>query len=324
MISMQRHRWILVITLISILIAVFGCGAEPPVEDEEPVAEEEAAPEPGGTDYPLDITDDAGRSVSIPRQPERVVSFAPSNTEILFHLGIGDTLVAVDDFSDWPAEELQAIPNIGGVENPNYETILEREPDLVFTIGGTDEFVSRLADLGIESVVIQPRTFDDIYDSILLVGRIMNVPEIAEQVVADMQEEVDEVADLAAQMPEEDRPKVFFEVWPQPLMTAGPNSFIGFLIQTAGGRLISDDVEGDWVEFSLETLVDRDPDVILTTFSETVSELKRGERAGWEDVTAVEKEALHKVEVEQVTHPSPRIVEGLQAIARILHPDKFD
>ncbi len=305
------------------LLPLISCADEETAPEETPAEEDEAdvEVEAGGVEYPLELTDDAGRSITIPREPQRVISFAPSNTEILFSLGVGDRLVAVDEFSDWPPEELQDIPKIGGVANPNYEVIVELEPDLVLSIGGTDEFVERLEDLGIPSLVLQPSNFEDIYGNILLVGEVMNVPAFAEELVQEMRSEVDRVAEKVEGLPEEDRPAVFFEVWPDPLMTTGPHSFIGFLVSAAGGRLISDDVDGDWVEFSLETLVDRDPDVIVTTFEDTLDALERGNRPGWDGISAVQDGEYYMVDVEIVTHPSPRIIQGLEALLEIFHPE---
>ncbi len=325
---MLRRRWVLLLLVLFLLVGLTACAdeAEPeaPVEEESSAEEKEEEAPVAETDYPLEITDDADRNVVIPEQPQRVVSFAPSNTEILFSLGVGDTLVGVDDWSDWPSEDLEDIPRIGGVENPNYESIIDLEPDLVLSIGGTDEFVERLEELDIPAIVLQPADFEDIYDNLLLVGDVMNVPDSAEEVVDDMRSTVDHVEETVATVPEDERPRVFFEVWRDPLMTAGPDSFIGFLVRTSGGKLISDDVQGDWVEFSLETVVDRDPQVIITTFADTIDEFESGSRAGWEDVTAVQEECYHMVDVESVTHPSPRITDGLDAIAEILHPDLFE
>ncbi|MFO7942325.1 MAG: ABC transporter substrate-binding protein [Bacillota bacterium] len=322
---MMRRRWVLVLFVMFLLIALTGCSdeAEPEVspEEESPVEEETTVTE---TEYPLEVTDDADRRVVIPEKPQRVVSFAPSNTEILFSLGAGDTLVAVDDWSDWPAPDLEDIPRIGGVENPNYETILDLEPDLVLSIGGTDEFVSRLEELGIPAIVLQPTSFEDIYENLSLVGDVMDAPDRADEVVESMRSTVATVEETVATVPEEERPTVFFEVWRDPLMTTGPDSFIGFLVRTAGGCLISEDVQGDWVEFSLETLVDRDPEVIITTFADSIDEFESGSRPGWEDVKAVREGRYHMVDVEIVTHPSPRILEGLEEIAGILYPELFE
>lgn len=300
-----------------------GCMLFPTAEpEEEPAPDEEEAQEEE-VQYPLTIVDDAGRQVTIEKRPERVLSFAPSNTEILFSIGAGDRVVGVDDFSNWPQDQTADLPRVGGPMNPNYELIASLEPDLFFTVAGMDDIAERLEDLEITAVVFQPETFEEIYRNVEMAAEIMGMPGEAEAVIDHMQRELEAVEERVSGLSEEDRPRVFYEVWP-PLMTAGPGTFIDILITTSGGVNIAGDAGGEWIEFSKEDLIDRDPEVIITTFEDTVAELQEGKRDGWEHLSAVRDDRIYLIDPDLVSRPSPRLIEGLKAMAGMLHPDLFE
>lgn len=270
----------------------------------------------------VSITDDAGRAVTVGAEPQRLLGFAPSITETLFALGLGDRVVGADDFSDYPAAA-RDLPKVGGVVNPNYEKIVELRPDLVLTIGGTEEFVAELERLGIPVVVVQPKTFEDVLDRIGFIGRVTGAAEAADKLTAELRGRVQRVRDALAGLGPDQRPKVFYEVWYDPLFTVGPGGFIHDLIQLAGGRNIAADATEDWPLFSPEVVVERNPDVIVTTFQETVEQIRAGQRAGWDAIAAVQAGRIFVIDQDIFVRPGPRLVEGLETLARYLHPDRI-
>lgn len=300
-----------------------GCGGGPAAPDQgaQPGTQEPAGNPAGSreTVYPLTITDDSGRQVTIPAEPKRVVSVAPSNTEIVFAIGKGDVLVGRSEFDEYPPEALE-IDSIGGYAPPNYELILSKEPDLVLVIGGSGETTNKLInEYGLTVVVIDSESFSDVYDAIRLIGQILNAQEKAEQVASEMEQRVNEIAAKAAQA--ETRPKVFYEVWDDPLMTAGKGTFIDELIRLAGGENVGAAVEG-WSGFSMEQVVAADPDIIMAgSYFDTAG---IAARPGWSEIKAMKEGKVYPVEdPDLVTLPGPRLVQGLEWMARTIHPEVF-
>ena len=315
----------LLIGLILSLVLLSGCLLW--AEEDEPVLDAEPEEEPATEQvvYPITVIDDSGQEVTIESQPERVICFAPSNTEILFSLGVGDRIVGIDDYSNWPEEEVADLPSVGGPMNPNFEIIASLEPEVFFTIAGMDEIAAQLRDLGVTVVVLQPKDFQGIYGNIQLVGEIMGVPAEAQEVIDYMRSEVERIEEVLGGLSEGERVSVFYEVWgPEPLMTTGPGTFIDYMITVSGGVNIAADVSGEWVEFSNEELVERDPDVILTTLRDTILELEGDKRSGWDRISAVQNERYYRIDPDIVSRPSPRLIEGLRVMAQLLHPDLFE
>ncbi|HEY8393830.1 MAG TPA: cobalamin-binding protein [Thermaerobacter sp.] len=306
-----------------------GTGGPESTGSSNPPAAAQGAGADGGeagarTRYPLAITDDAGRKVTIAERPERIVSLAPSNTEILFAIGAGDRVVGVDSFSDYPAEAAK-LPKVGGLTDTNFEQIVALEPDLALTVGGTEEQVKRLEELGIPTVVIQPATLEDVLERIELVGRLVDAQEGAARVVRDMRDRIEAVRAKIAGIPDDRRVRVFYEVWHDPLMTAGPGGFIHDVITAAGGINIAADAGNPWPQISLETVVAKDPQVIIVprSLESSYQELKAGKRKGWEGITAVRDGRIYAIDDNIISRPGPRLVDGLEQIARWLYPDRF-
>jgi len=309
----------LILLMLTVLVACSVGGGGQTTEAEEG---QQAPDEASRSQYPITLVDDDGNSVTIDEKPQRVLSLAPSNTEIICALGATDLLVGVDDFSDWPAE-IGDLPRVGGPANLNYEMIADLDPDVVFLIAEGSGTRETLISMGLPVVVLQPRDMQGIYADIALAGKVLDRREAADQVISSMKEAVSEVASALESVRPEDKPRVFFEIWPEPLMTAGPGSFIDALIDLAGGVNIAHDATEAWVTFSRETLVERDPQVIITTFEDSVKELREGTRPGWENIAACREGRIYHVDLNIVSHPSPRLVRGLVEIARVLHPDRF-
>lgn len=310
------------VVLAAVLVVMAGCGtnAVPQAGEISQVKQQSQVKRPEGS-YPLVLTDGAGRQVRIERRPERILSLAPSNTEILFALGAGPRVVGVDRFSDYPPEAREKA-QVGGIVDPSFEKIVALEPDIVFAIRGKD-IVSRLESLGLTVFVLEPRNLAQVYEGIGAIGRIIGSDGKAEEVVSAMQVRVRAVTARVEDLPPEERPRVFHEVWPEPLATAGPGTFIDDLITLAGGRNIFADAREQWPQVSAEVVVQRDPDVIITSFPDSVSELEGKKRGGWQGVAAVQNGRIGLVDQDLIARPGPRIVAGLEAVARAIHPELF-
>jgi iron complex transport system substrate-binding protein len=272
-------------------------------------------------DFPLTVTDAAGRSVSILEQPEEVVSLAPSNTEILFALGVEDRIAAVDEYSDYPAA-VEEIPTIGDYADPDLESIVAFEPELVLaTAVHAATIVPRLEALGIPAVVIEPADLAATLDSIATVGALTGANEAATALVCALQARVDAVEAAVAGAPP---PRVFFELSPD-LYSAGEGTFIDDLITRAGGENIVAASLGPWPQLGAEAVIEANPEVILLADHEAgVTPESVAARPGWQVVSAVENERVIALDTDLVVRPGPRVVDGLEAIARALHPARFE
>lgn len=292
--------------ILSLLIAIsVGCGEPSP---------------------PPTIVDDMGREVIVDEIPQRIVSFGPSITEILFALGLGEKVVGVSDFSDYP-EEAQSKPSVGSAYAPSIESLVALEPDLVFTLEHR-ELNSQLEALGITFIIIDPKDIDGILKDIELVGMVTGTEDEAEELVESMEDTIDNVLTLAEGAP---KVSVFFIIDATDLTlpwTAGPGSFIDALITMAGGENIATEAPGDWVQLSIEDVVGSDPDLIIiqtmTGGVPTVSIETLEEHPIWGEMRAVSQGNVFLIDGDLVSRSGPRIVQGLEEIAEIIHPELFE
>jgi len=265
------------------------------------------------------VEDQTGRRVNIPEHPQRLISLAPSITETLFALGLGDRVVGDTDYCEYPPEA-KLKPRVGPILNPNLEKIVALKPDLV--LGSPEanrrETADRLERLGIPLYGVTAHTVDETLHSIEDLGRVLGHEPEARKLVISLRQRIEAVEKRVASRP---RPKVLFVVWYRPLTTAGPNTFITDVIQRAGGTSISQDLRGEWPRLSLEEALRRDPDVILFPRSESFSpELEEFQRLpGWRDMRAVKDRQMFFIS-DAIIRPSPRLVDALEEVARALHP----
>jgi len=276
-------------------------------------------PPPG----PGEITDDLGRTVSIEHIPQRIVSLAPSITEILFALGLGDKVVGVTSHCDYPEAAL-AKPKVGGYFTTSLEAIIAQNPDIVFS-DGHDPVCARLEGLGVTMVVLQPQDIAGIFRDIELVGQITGKEAEAEELIDEMKSRIGAVAARTAGA---ERPTVFYEIDASGMAlnnpwTAGRGSFIDALITLAGGENIVK-VSDPWLQFSLEVIVAYDPDIIILGDYPWVSPQDVMARPGaWQGLTAVRNGDIYPINPDLTSRCGPRIVDGLEAMARIIHPELF-
>jgi iron complex transport system substrate-binding protein len=265
------------------------------------------------------VTDQTGRRVSIPEQPERLVSLAPSITETLYALGLGDRLVGDTDYCEYPPEA-KAKPHVGPILNPSLEKVVALKPDLVLGSpeGNRIETADRLARLGIPVYGVTARSVEETLHSIEDLGQMLGREAEARALVQSLRRRIEAVEGRVAGR---GHPKVLFAVWYRPLTTVGARSFIGDVIRRAGGTSISEDLQGEWPRLSLEEALRRDPDVILfphaESFAPALEEFQR--LPGWRDLRAVRKRRMYFVS-DTIVRASPRLVDALEEVARALHP----
>lgn len=328
---MIRRIWASALSLFVAAAVVAGCGGaakaptapnaptspSTPTTTAAPATADTTTPAPKQTTYPITLKDGAGRDVTIPAEPKRVISVVPSNTELTFALGKQSVLVGRSDFDDYPAEAKQ-IESIGGFMPPNYEKIVSMKPDLILLTAGSKDARDKLVnDYKLNAFVLDPKNFDEVYAGIRSLGVVLNAQEPAEKLVADMQQQVKEIGDKAAKATT--KPKVFYEVWNDPLMTAGNGTFVGDIVKIAGGQNVGDSVQG-WANFGMEQLAAANPDIYITTNQETAAKVK--ERSGFANIKAVKDGKVIGMEDENIVNrPGPRLVLGLKWFFETLHPE---
>lgn len=277
---------------------------------------------------PTTYTDGLGRQVTLAKPAERIVSLAPSNTEILFAIGAGSQVGGRDSFSDYPAEA-KNVPDIGGsLGTLNPEVIVAKQPDLVLAAPITaPEQVADLAKAGLTVYVLpNPKTFDDVYTNIETVGKLTGHENEATSLAASLKARVDAVTSKVANAAT--HPIVYYELDatdPSAPYTSGPGTFVDLIIREAGGQNFGTNLKGDYVQVSIEELLARQPDFILlgdSTYGGITADMVKA-RAGWDALTAVKDGKIFAFDDNTVSRPGPRLVDGLETMAKLLHPELF-
>jgi len=309
---MNRLRRLAAAMLLALPLA--ACGAAPAI-----------APSATAT-FPLTVTDDVGRSVTFTAPASRIISLNNAHTETLFAIGASDRLIAVDPFSDYPAEA-KAKTQIGfGGFKPNLEQIVSLSPDLVVTMVEKADFLQQMDARGIKALKLEPKDFDGIWNDMRILGKVTAREEKAETAVRALQQRLDRVRERVKAAK---RPRVYYELDatdPAKPFTVGPGSFIDALIQAAGGTNIAAAIGKPFPQISTEEVVRGDPEVILLADANVpvnpVKPADVGRRPGWSGITAVRQQAVRPIDA-PASRPGPRIVDALEAIARAIHPELF-
>lgn len=332
------------LTIISALVLVLlsACGAndeEVNVNDENEAAAEETVNNDGndsvnngsanGDEFPVTVTDSSGKEVTIDEEPETMVSLLPSNTEIIFELGAGDRLIGVSEYCNYPAETADI--DVVGAQDLDAELILSMEPDLALVQGyheqNHSEILEQFEEAGIDVIVIEGgNSFEEVYDSIRLLGTVTGTSDNAENIVTDMEKRLAEVQEQASEITEEDRKKVWVEVSPSPdIFTTGHGTFMHEMLEAIQATNAAEEEEG-WVSLTEEEIVTLNPDVIITTYGYYVEDPVEEvlSRDGWSDVSAVQNERIHDVDNDTVTRPGPRLIEGVETLAKLVYPEVFE
>jgi iron complex transport system substrate-binding protein len=305
------------VVVAAILLAGLMLSACSPAESLE-------QPDPGA----ITLIDDLGRTVVLNGTPRRIVSTAPSLTEILFAIGAGDLVVGRDDFSNYP-DAAQQVTSFGSLWGGfPAEAILGMAPDLILAAEIlSPEQVQALEDLGL-TVYWQanPHTFEELYENIAEVAQITGHAEEAAALTSSLRDRVQDVTRAVAGA--DNRPVVFYELDatdPNNPWTAGQGTFVDLIITTAGGANAAAEVTGEFPQFSLEALIEIDPDFILlgdADFGVTAQQVAA--RGGWSTLQAVKNGRVYPIDSNWMSVPGPRLVDGLEAVARLLHPELFE
>ena len=275
---------------------------------------------------PVTITDDLGVTVTIDKYPERIVSLSPANTEILFALGLGDRIVGVTEYCTYPEAALSK-DKIGGFSTINTEKIAVLNPDLLVAAdGNSEETIAHLRELGYTIITVNADTIDTTLADIRLIGKAAGVESAAEELVSSMKADLAEIAEKTKGA---EKPTILHCMWTDPLWVSGSGTFQDEMISAAGG-VNAAAAEGGWVALTMEKFLTMNPDIIVVDSGDgmgvgTDDALKNFflKDSRMQSLSAVQNERVYVVNADIIDRGGPRIVEGVEALAEIAHPDIF-
>jgi iron complex transport system substrate-binding protein len=266
------------------------------------------------------MIDEMGRKVKISNPARRIISLAPSITEILFELGLNEEIAAVTNFCDYPEAVLNK-PRIGGFINPSIEKIVSLKPDLIIAAGDDNrwETIHRLSDLGFTVYLIRPKSFYGVMKTIYHIGEMVGREDGSRKILANMILKKEDIVKRIKSFP---KPKVFFQIGYAPIITVGKGTLADDLISLAGGNSISGDESVSYPLYSVETIISKGPEIIIvSSMGSKKNHLNLVKKwQNWTSIPAVKRNAVYVVDSNLVDRPTPRIVEGLEALAKMIHP----
>lgn len=319
--------------LLSILMAFLlmftgllaGCGQDSDKKGNDgaggtKITETKKQSESAETIYPFTITDSFDRKVTLKKEPQKVVSISPAVTEIVFALGQQDKLIGRTDYCSYPEEAAQ-IESIGDLMSPNIEKIVDMEPDVVIASAHFQkEVLQKLEDAGQTVVILYgEESFDGAYEAIGKIGGLFNARKAASGIIDDMKATV---ADVEKRVEGKEKPSVYYVVGFGEMgdYTAGKDTFVGQMIEMAGGKNAADDVEG-W-NYSLEKLLEKNPDVLICSKADHHKEQLKTAN-GYQDLDAVKNGKILEIDKNKLEIQGPRLADGLKEIAKYIHPEAF-
>lgn len=315
MIRTVRSSWI---ALLMVALFLTGCTSnddQKSIEKKDPATTEEVKS--------YTVTDDSGKEITFDKVPETVVSLQPSNTEILYALGVGNKVIGATDFDNYP-EEAKDVERVSDSMTINSEKIISLKPDVIiaYTIGD-EAALKPLEDAGIPIFIIKSAvTFDDVYSDIDQIAKVMGVTDKGEDLVKNIKKQIKDVEEKVASV--DSKEKTYFEISPSPeIYTAGAETFQQEILASAGIENIFSDQKG-WAKIADEEVVKRNPDAIITTVGyvdNAADEIKS--RKGWKDVSAVKEDQVYQLSEDVMSRPGPRIGEAVELTAKTIYPQLF-
>jgi iron complex transport system substrate-binding protein len=269
-----------------------------------------------------DVTDETGRAIKVAARPKRIVSLAPSLTEIVYAVGAGDRLVGDTTYCDYP-EAAKHVTKVGDTLAPNAENIIALKPDLILvsTASQLESFARQLDERGIPVYVSDPKDLDGVFASIQKIGELLNEPQQASDLLSNLKRRADFVSEKVRSLP---RPRVFYQVSAEPLYTAGRTSFVTDLIKRAGGASVTGDIDGAWLRYSNEAAAAAQPDVIVMPTGDSMGQAANMKVAdALKRSPAVTSNRVYPINGDLLSRPGPRLLDGLDQLARAFHPTAF-
>ncbi len=295
-------------------------------------------PSGGENEGPVTVIDAEGRTVTTNEAPERIVSCSPSLTEMVYAMGIGERLVAVTDYCDWPAEvntrkTAGTLTSVGGYFTPSVEAVIAADGDLILLDRGVQaqmDMLTQLENAGLNVIVLDKgTTFDEVYDAMLMIGEICWVKEEAEDLIDSMNDRLTAIETQVGDI--EELPTMTFAVWLDPIYLSGNGTFAADVMGHAKGENVYDNLTG-WPDVSVESLLETDPDYLVVSMmylsspgEEIISDLEND--TIWSELSAVQNKRVYILtgQCDNVfSRPGPRMVDAVELLAQILHPDVFD
>ena len=279
------------------------------------------------TSTPSSVTyiDDIGRTVQITGIPQRIISLSPSNTEMVYALGLQDRLVGVTSYDDYPPDA-KTKPIVSDYSTVDLEKIVNAKPDLVLADSiQKNDTIPALEKLGITVYTMTPNNTDGIFNEIKVLGRITGKTQAADNLVSNLQTRIQAVADKTAKLTDAEKPRVLFVTWYDPIWTAGTDTMIQYLIDQAGGTNIAGDLNG-YATIKLESVIQRNPQVIVVmssmgTQNASLDFIKSNEQ--FQSTDAVKNGRVYEIDADIFGRTTPRIVDGLETLAKLIHPELF-
>lgn len=274
------------------------------------------SPVAAATRYPLTVTDDLGRRVTLNAEPRRVIAMLPSHTETMIAIGAGHKLVAADVYSNFPRAVVDTLPKVGSAYQPDIEAIVALKPDLVLADESSgSRLTERLALVGLTVYGGTAQTYNEVFEKVATLGRLTNREAGATRLITQMRSDLNALGRQVAGLP---KVSVYYEIDPSPY-SVGPNSFIGTLITKAGGETIVPARLGDFPKLDPELIVRADPAVMIG-----LTPADARSRPGWGNLRAVRQARVYKPTPEErdaLSRPGPRLAVALRALIRMIHPE---
>ena len=308
---------------MTVCLLAAGCGTDPSQNtQEEPAQEQEQTQEASGqTQYPLTITDDLGNEVTIEKEPQRVLSLSPSNTETLFALGADARPVGRTDYCSYP-EEAQEVPTIGSYASPNTELIISMTPDVIFASDYIDDSIrSQVENAGAKVIVFSANDIESVEQNILTAGQVLNLNEEAKEITDGMEADLADLQETLSNREEEC--SAFIDLGEY--YSAGEGSLLGNMLDDIGVENIAADTGETWPQLSVEKIIESNPDVYISFFT-APEDLKKV--PGLADLDCIQQDRILYFESlspdsDKIQRAGPRLVEGTRLLAEKIYPDLF-
>lgn len=265
--------------------------------------------------------DAVGREVVTDHEPSRIIPLAPSLTEILYYLGLGDKVVGVTNNSYYPPEALKK-PKVGSYNDLNIEKIITLGPDLVIGTrdGNNPGIVDLLEQARIPTYIVNPKNVAEVIETIRITGRLCGIEEKADRLARGLQDRLDRIEKA---LENRKKPLVFLQINLHPIMTVNKNTFHQDIISIAGGINMTADASISYPRISIEEVLKKKPDIIIISSMDRggMFEKARQDWLKWTSIPAVKNKRVYLIDSDLIDRPSPRIIDGIEEMAKLIHPE---